>query len=66
MWASMGLLRRGTLIIWCGVSVDTRMALGGDDGGRYDTLRGGETMSRHELADDLRTDGGVGTPLSVV
>ena len=35
------------------MSVDTRMALGGDDGGRYDTLRGGETMSRHELADDF-------------
>ena len=27
----------------CGVSVDTRMALGGDDGGRYDTLRSDET-----------------------
>ena len=48
------------------MSVDTRMALGGDDGGRYDTLRGDETVSRPELVDDLRTGGGVGTPLSVV
>ena len=62
----MGLLRSGTLYIGCGVSVGTRMALGGDGGGRYVTLVGGETVSRPELADDLRTGGGVGTPLSMV
>ena len=45
----MGLLRSGTLYIGCGVSVDTRMALGGDGGGRYDTLGCGETVSRPEL-----------------
>ena len=59
-------MRSVTLRTWCGVSVDTRMALGGGDGGRYDTLRGDETVSRPELVDDLRTRGGVGTPLSVV
>ena len=37
-----------------------------DDGDRYDTLGGGETVSRPELVDDLRTGGGVGTLLSVV
>ena len=42
----------GTLSIWCGMSVDTRMALGGDDVGRYDTLRGDETVSRPELVGD--------------
>ena len=52
--------------IGCGVSVDTRVALGGDGGGRYDTLGGDETVSRPELADDLQTGGGVGTPLTVV
>ena len=42
------------------------MALGGDDGGRYDTLGGGEKLSRPEVVDDLRTGEGVGTPLTVV
>ena len=46
--------------------MDTRVALGGDGGGRYDTLGGDETVSRPELADDLQTGGGVGTPLTVV
>ena len=31
--------------------MDTRMALGGGGGGRYDTLGGGETVSRPELVD---------------
>ena len=64
----MGLLRSGTLRTWCGVYADTRVALGGDDGDRYDTLGGDETVSRPELVHDLRTGGGVavGTPLSVV
>ena len=48
------------------MSVDTRVALGGDGGGRYDTLEGGETVSRPELVDDLQTGGGVDTPLSAV
>ena len=62
----MGLLSSGTLRTWCGVSVDTRVALGGDGGGRHDTLGGIETVSRPEVADDLRTGGGVVTLLSVV
>ena len=52
--------------IGCGVSVDTRVALVGDGDGRCDTLGGGETVSRPELADDLQTGGGVGTPLTVL
>ena len=52
--------------IGCGVSVDTRVARVGDCGGKYDTLGGDETVSRPELADDLQTGGGVGTPLTVV
>ena len=31
--------------------MDTRVALGGDGGGTYDTLGGGETVSRPELVD---------------
>ena len=59
-------MRSVTLHIWCGVSVDTRVALGGDGGGRYDTLVGGEAVSRPELVDDLRTGESVDTPLSAV
>ena len=44
--------------------MDTRMALGGGGGGRYDTLECGETVRRPELVDDIRTGGGVGTPLT--
>ena len=51
---------------WCGVSVDTRVALRGDGGGRYDTLRCGEAVSRPKVADDLRTGESVVTPLTAV
>ena len=44
--------------------MDTRVALGGDGGGRYDTLEGGETVSRPELVNHLRA-GGALTRLSV-
>ena len=37
------------MIIWCGVSEDTLVALGGDDGGRYETLECSETVSRPEF-----------------
>ena len=62
----MGLLRSVTLYTGCGVSVDTRVALGGDGGGKYDTSGGGEAVSRPELVDDLRTGESVDTPLSAV
>ena len=62
----MGLLRSGTLYIGCGVSVDTRVALGDDVSSRYDTLECGSAVSRPELVDDLRTGGGVGKPFSVL
>ena len=44
--------------------MDTRVALGGDGGGRYDTPGGGETVSRPELADDLQTGVQVCLPTS--
>ena len=66
VWASVGLLRSGTSRTYYGVSVDTRVALGGDGGGRYDTLGGGETVSRPDVVDDLRTGAGDGTPLTVI
>ena len=53
-------------VLFPGLHIALYTLLDIDGGGRYDTLGGGEAVSRPELVDDLRTGGGVGTPLSAV
>ena len=62
----MGLLRSGTLNIWCGMSVDTRMALGGGDTGSYRTDRRANALTSPKIICKLRATHCLTAPQSVI
>ena len=53
-------------VLFPGLHIALYTLLDVDGGGRYDTLGGGETVSRPELVNHLRAGGGVDMPLSAV
>ena len=62
----MGHLWIGAVPTYCGASVDTQVALGDDEVGRWDTLRRGERHREPQTRSFIQTAGGVVAPLSVV